>query len=100
MAALWQPGGRGEIHGLVSLRAPDGLREWFANTFRALPDLEIEVLELIAAEQKAAVHWQMSGTFDGEARFEGMLAIGARLELSGCDLISVSDGKIQRIDAS
>jgi len=41
----------------------------------------------------------MTGTFDGEARFEGAIATGARLDLTGCDVLTVRDGKIVRNDA-
>ena len=99
MTALWEPGAPDEIHGLVSMRAPDGIREWFANTFRAVPDFEMEVLDLIAGGEKVAVRWHMTGTFSGDAKFEGAIATGAKIDITGCDVLTVRDGRIVRNDA-
>lgn len=99
MAALWAPDGIDELHGLVALHGPDEVREWFANTFRAVPDLRMEVLDLVADGEKVAVRWQMTGTFTGEARFEGLLANGAAIEITGCDVLTVREGRIVRNDA-
>ena len=41
----------------------------------------------------------MTGTFSGEARFEGAIATGASLDLTGCDVLTVRDGKIVHNDA-
>jgi steroid delta-isomerase-like uncharacterized protein len=99
MAACWEPGGIDELHGLASLRAPDQLKAWFSNTFRAVPDFRMEVLDLVATGEKVAVRWHLTGTFDGEAKFEGAVATGAKIDISGCDVLTVRDGKIQRNDA-
>ncbi len=99
MTALWEPGTIDEIHGLASMRAPDGIREWFSNTFRAVPDFEMEVLDVLPAGEKVAVRWRMTGTFSGEARFEGAIATGASLDITGCDVLTVRDGKIVHNDS-
>ena len=31
MTAFYEPGGTGEIHGLIELRVPDTYRAWFGN---------------------------------------------------------------------
>ena len=59
----------------------------------------MEVLDLIATGEKVAVRWRMTGTFDGDAKFEGAVATGARIDITGCDVLTVRDGKIQRNDA-
>jgi steroid delta-isomerase-like uncharacterized protein len=99
MVACWEPGTMDEIHGVVSMRAPEGIREWFANTFRAVPDFRMEVLDLIASGDKVAVRWHMTGTFSGDARFEGAIATGEGIDLTGCDVLTVHDGKIVHNDA-
>ena len=99
MTALWQRGAIDEIHGLVSMRAPDEIRAWFGNAFRAVPDLRMEILDLVGNDKKVAVHWRMTGTFSGEARFEGALATGERIDITGCDLLTVRDGLIVHNDA-
>jgi steroid delta-isomerase-like uncharacterized protein len=99
MAACWEPGGIDELHGLATLRAPEGVKEWFSNTFRAVPDLRMEVVDLVATGDKVAVRWHMTGTFTGDAKFEGAIATGAKIDITGCDMLTVRDGKIVHNDA-
>jgi steroid delta-isomerase-like uncharacterized protein len=99
MAACWEPGTIDELHGLVTLRAPDEVREWFAAMFAAIPDFRMEVVDVIASGEKAAVLWHLTGTFTGPGSFEGLLPTGASIDLSGCDVLTVRDGKIHRNDA-
>lgn len=99
MVDFYVPGGTGEIHGLVSLTAPDTYRAWFGNLFAAFPDFRFEILDLVSEGDKAAVRWHATGTFDGTARFEGMDPTGAKVDLTGFDLLTIRNGKIQRNDA-
>ena len=99
MASFWEPGALDVIHGVAELRVPEDLRTWFGNLFAAFPDFRFEVLDVIATEEKAAVHWRATGTFNGTARFEGLIPNGARVDVQGCDVLTVRDGRIQRNDA-
>ena len=99
MMSFWEPGGIGDIHGLVELSAPDTYAAWFANLFAAVPDWRMEILDLVAEGEKAAVRWRATGNFDGTARFEGMLPTGAKIDITGFDLLTIRDGKIQRNEA-
>jgi steroid delta-isomerase-like uncharacterized protein len=99
MTSFYEPGGTGEIHGLVELTVPHSYRAWFANLFAAFPDFHFEILAVIAEGERAAVHWRANGTFDGNARFEGVDPTGARIDLTGCDVLTIRNGKIQRNDA-
>lgn len=99
MTEHYAPGGEGEIYGLVRLRVPDSYREWFGGLFRAFPDFEFEIVEIVAEGEKAAVRWRATGTFDGDAPFEGMDPNGARVAVQGCDVLTVRDGRIQHNDA-
>jgi steroid delta-isomerase-like uncharacterized protein len=99
MTSFWEPGAMDEIHGLASMRAPDGIRDWFANTFRAVPDFRMEVVDLVASGEKVAVRWHMTGTFSGDAKFEGAIATGEKIDITGCDMLTVRDGKIVHNDA-
>jgi steroid delta-isomerase-like uncharacterized protein len=94
MMEFWRPGGVGDIHGVAVLEAPGTYSEWFSNLFAAFPDFAFEVLEVVADETKAAVRWRASGSFTGDAAFEGLQANGAELEVEGFDLLTVEDGKI------
>lgn len=99
MTSFYEPGGTGELHGLVELIAPDSYRAWFANLFAAFPDFHFEILDVVAEGDKAAVHWHATGTFNGAVRFEGVDPTGAKIDLTGCDLLTIQNGKIHRNDA-
>lgn len=99
MTDFYEPGGTGEIYGLVELRVPDTYRAWFGNVFRAFPDFELEIIEVVAAGEKAVVRWHATATFNGTARFEGLDPNGAKVTLRGCDVLTVREGRIQRNDA-
>jgi steroid delta-isomerase-like uncharacterized protein len=99
MVAPWQPGSPDIIHGVVEMRVPDDLRAWFGNLFTAFPDFSFEIIEVMATGEKAAVRWHATGTFDGSARFEGLDPNGARVDLEGCDVLTVREGRIVRNDA-
>jgi steroid delta-isomerase-like uncharacterized protein len=99
MVAPWEPGAPDVIHGVVEMRVPDDLRAWFGNLFAAFPDFHFEIIEVIATGEKAAVRWHATGAFDGSARFEGLDPNGARIDLEGCDVLTVREGRIVRNDA-
>jgi predicted ester cyclase len=99
MMAFWEPGGTGEIHGLVTLQAPGTYSEWFGNLFRAFPDFRFEILELVAEGERAAVRWRATGTFNGNTRFEGMDPTGAKVDITGFDLLTIRGGRINHNDA-
>lgn len=99
MAACWEPGAPDVIHGLVELTVPEDLRAWFGGLFAAFPDFTFEILDVTATGEKAAVHWHATGTFDGTATFEGMLPNGSKVDIQGCDVLTVRDGRIVRNDA-
>lgn len=91
----WEPGGIGFIHGMATLRAPEGYREWFGAMFRAMPNFKMEIVDMVAYGDKAAVRWGATGTFTGTGKFEGLDATGARVEMEGCDLLTIRDGLIR-----
>lgn len=99
MMALYEPGSVGEIHGLVELVVPDSYRAWFGNLFVAVPDFHLEILEIVANEEKAAVRWHATGTFDGSASFEGLMPNGSRIDIGGCDVVGIRNGLLHRNDA-
>ena len=94
MEAHYEPGGGGPIHGLVELRVGDNYRQWFGNLFRAFPDWKFEILDIVAEGDRAAVEWRATGTFSGDARFEGMEPNGASVDVQGCDIVTIRDGRM------
>jgi predicted ester cyclase len=99
MTEFYEPGGVGEIHGLVSLTAPDSYRVWFGSLFRAFPNFEMEILDVLATGDKVAVRWRATGTFDGTARFERLEPNGSKIDVQGCDVLTIRDGRIHHNDA-
>jgi steroid delta-isomerase-like uncharacterized protein len=99
MTEFYEPGGVGEIHGLVALTVPDTYRAWFGDLFRAFPDFEMKILDVLATGDKVAVRWRATGTFEGSVRFEGLEPNGARVDVQGCDVLTIRDGRISRNDA-
>jgi predicted ester cyclase len=92
--ATWKPGGVDHIFGFGDLVAPDGIREYFAGLFAAVPDYRLDIRSTVAEGNQVAVHWHVDGTFDGTERFQGLAPNGRSFHLEGCDLLTVADGKI------
>jgi steroid delta-isomerase-like uncharacterized protein len=99
MVAPWEPGAPDVIHGVVEMRVPEDLRAWFGNLFAAFPDFTFEVLDVMATGEKAAVRWHATGTFNGSVRFEGLDPNDASVDLEGCDVLTIREGRIVRNDA-
>lgn len=91
---LWHPGGRDVFYGMTELVAPAGVRTYFSELFAAVPDFAMEVIAIAAQKELAAVRWGATGTFDGTGRLEGLVPNGSRLELEGCDMLTIRDGLI------
>jgi predicted ester cyclase len=94
MEAHYAPGGGGPIHGLVELRVGGNYRDWFGSLFRAFPDWKFEILDVVAEGERAAVEWRARGTFTGDAKFEGMEPNGASVDVQGCDVVTIREGRI------
>jgi predicted ester cyclase len=99
MIEHWAPGGVDYLHGIAELRVPEGYRAWFGNVFRAFPDFEMEPVDMVGAGELAAVRWRATGTFTGPARFEGLVPTGTRIEVEGCDMLTIRDGLIRENNA-
>ena len=93
-AAHWQAGGIDRLVGLAEFTVPAGLKAWFSQLFAAFPDFEFEILTIAASKENAAVRWRATGTFTGSGKFEGMNANGASIEIEGCDMLTIREGKI------
>lgn len=92
--AMWEPGGIDRLVGMADLKAPSEFKQWFANAFTAIPDFRLEVLAIAASKETAAVRWRATGTFNGTAKFEGLNPNGASIDIEGCDMLTIRDGRI------
>jgi len=98
-AACWLVGGIDRLVGQQELLAPTGIREYFGALFAAFPDFVFEVLETTTYRHRTAVRWRARATFAGPGRFQGFMPNGARLDIEGCDVVTVADGLITHNDA-
>ena len=90
----WKEGGVDDLFGFGEMVAPEGIRDYFAGLFAAIPDWQFEVLDMVAEGNEVAVHWRARGTFTGEGKLEGFVANGRSVDMRGLDLLTVEDGKI------
>ena len=94
MAACWHADGQDIFYGLETLDGPDGVRAYFTALFSSFPDFAFRVLDLVADDGTAAVRWAAGGTFDGDAKFQGLTPTGASIDIEGIDMLKVADGLI------
>ena len=70
---------------------------FFGGFFDSLPDLHVEVEEVVVAGQpgreRATLRWHLTGTHTG-APFMGIAATGRAVELYGMDLLDFENGRI------
>jgi predicted ester cyclase len=92
--ATWKPGSQDRLYGFADMVAPDGIRDYFASIFAAIPDFTLEVDSMVAEGDQVAVHWHAGGTFGGSQKFQGLVPNGRRVELEGLDLLTVEEGEI------
>ncbi len=78
-----------------SIRGADALTQWFRELFAAMPDFEMEIVNVFDdGDRQATVQWHASGTFTG-GPFLGIDANGRRLDIRGVDVIRFDpEGKI------
>lgn len=95
MLEQWAPGAIDHFYGMTDAKAPEGIRQFFGEMFRAIPDFSMSVTDMVAYSDKAAVRWAGTGSFNGEGKFQGVAPTGARMEIEGLDLFTIRDGLIQ-----
>jgi steroid delta-isomerase-like uncharacterized protein len=89
----------GRIYGVIGPAGTDEFRAFFHELFDAFPDFKLEILDLVVEDNRAAVRWRATGTFNGSRSFQGLEPTGKHIEIEGCDMVWVTDGKIVRIEA-
>jgi len=74
-------------------KGPEGFIGFFTQLRTAFPDLKIAVEEMVAADDKVAFAYTMTGTQDGP--FQGIPATGKKIKARGMQLAKYnSEGKI------
>jgi steroid delta-isomerase-like uncharacterized protein len=83
-----------------TMRGHADVREFLEALWRAMPDLEFEVVQgpfLHPSEPVATFHWKGTGTFTGPLDPPGFAPTGARAEFDGFDLQEYRDGRVCRL---
>jgi hydroxyacylglutathione hydrolase len=94
MADCWAPGAVDTLVGDQELVAPEGVRSYFSELFGAFPDFTFVVRSMITEGDRCAVLWRTTGTFAGPGSFQGVEPTGTRIEMEGCDVVEVRDGRL------
>jgi hydroxyacylglutathione hydrolase len=96
--SLWADGGRESVRGRADVLAPEGVRAFIGELLGALPDLRMHIVSTTTESDRCAVHWRITGTFAGPDRFAGLAPTGHRIDIEGVDVLSVRNGRIERLD--
>jgi predicted ester cyclase len=70
---------------------PEGVKAFLGNLFARFPDLEREVLHVLAEGDRAVLFARYRGTHTGP--FAGVSPTGRRMTIEAADLLRVEDGK-------
>jgi steroid delta-isomerase-like uncharacterized protein len=89
----------GRIYGVIGPAGKAEMRSFFHDLFDAFPDFKLEILDLVVDDDRAAVRWRVTGTFNGSRSFQGLAPTSEQVDIEGCDMAWVKDGKIARVEA-
>ena len=89
----------GRIYGVIGPAGKAEMRSFFHELFDAFPDFNLQILDLVVEDDRAAVRWHSTGTFSGSRGFQGLAPTGKQVDIEGCDMVWVKDGKIARVEA-
>ena len=74
------------------IEGPDGIRQFAEGYITAFPDIHFEVTDQIASGDLVASAWVGTGTHEGD--LSGIPPTGRRVEIHGCNITRVRNGKI------
>lgn len=77
---------------LPEVSGAEGAVDLIQLLLQAMPDLQIDLKQVIAAEDRVAAHITVSGTHQGE--LFGVPGTGKRVEINGINLYRLVEGKI------
>jgi len=77
------------------VRGLEEFKEWIAMDRKALPDMEITILDDIAEQNKVALRWTLKATQEGELPGLPGPASHEKFETSGAEIFHFENGKIK-----
>jgi steroid delta-isomerase-like uncharacterized protein len=93
IGAHWREDGVEDLVPLGPLRGRAEIKDFFRDTFAAMPDAETKLVRVVADDRQAAVEWRMTGVFNG-APFQGIDPTGKVMDVRGLDMMEIEDGEI------
>jgi steroid delta-isomerase-like uncharacterized protein len=75
----------------------NGLRQFLEETRIAFSNKHFTELDRISEGDRVALRFRMTGTQDGY--FHGIPPLGVAIDVEGCDLITIHDGRIAKVRA-
>jgi steroid delta-isomerase-like uncharacterized protein len=89
---LMAPDAVGYLEGEQEIIGPEGFLAFQASFLEAVPDLQIEIVEMISDEDDACIHWTARGTHSGPGL--GFVPSGAPVFFRGVTWLQTADGRI------
>jgi steroid delta-isomerase-like uncharacterized protein len=89
---LLAPDAKGHLEGGQEIEGPEEFIHFHRELLSAIPNMELEVLRVLADETNVCLHWQVKGTHQG--RGFGLEPTGKDLPFSGMTWFRVEGGKI------
>jgi steroid delta-isomerase-like uncharacterized protein len=74
------------------LRGTENLRQYYADSFTALPDMRIEITHMIKDEEQNEVFCQYRITGTDRGHLQGLAATGKKIEYYGCIIYKFNEG--------
>jgi steroid delta-isomerase-like uncharacterized protein len=81
----------GYVEGGV-VRGPDGFRQMYTMFLRAVPDIRIDIEEILGEGERAAVRWRARGTHTGEGF--GFPPTGRPVDITGTSWMVARNGQL------
>ncbi|WP_331234165.1 ester cyclase [Natronorarus salvus] len=76
------------------IRGPERFKEYVESFRTAFPDLHLTTEEIVAEDDRVAVHWTVGGTHEGPIPNLDLEPTGEEFEISGMEFDRIEDGKL------
>lgn len=80
-------------HGAEEVRGIEDFKEWISEDRKAMPDMQVTILDDIEEQNKVALRWNLKATQEGEIL--GLPATHEKFETSGVEILHFEGGKIK-----
>ena len=80
-------------HGAEEIRGIEEFKEWISEDRKAMPDMQVTILDNIEEQNKVALRWNLKATQEGEIL--GLPATHEKFETNGVEILHFEGGKIK-----